>query len=433
MKIKVLAEAAIEESRYRNFQQKVLRYFGANSPEEMDDKTRKKYYRYVDRGWKEFKRTRQPMREAAGLTNFKVQSLEDFVQSSEITEEEDMLGADTEKMSPEELKGYLSRIKAGERDKADKFKKPYIHKGNIPIIGVESGEQFDLDALRKNVTTRPEKILKQNEKITHSGGGATIYFNVGLPALRGLAVNEKTGDFVVVNTCPGAGACKIYCYAKKGGYVQWKASSMSQTRMLNYLLNDPAGFKDKLVSELGAVQKKFEGKDVQIVTRWHDAGDFFSPSYLKIAYDIAEALPDVQFYAYTKMASVASGNKPDNFITNFSAGALPSQQKQVDFGKTKHSDVVTKELFADLITKGPTGKIQKDAKGKYVWVQNGIETLKDRMAKKYNISKDTIITYDEMMKIKPSNEPKYNVIVSAGDGDDSANRKDVLGTYLLIH
>ena len=28
---------------------------------------------------------------------------------------------------------------------------------------------------------------------------------------------------------------------------------------------------------------------------------------------------------------------------------------------------------------------------------------------------------------------KYNVIVKPGDGDDSANRSDVLGTYLLIH
>jgi hypothetical protein len=37
------------------------------------------------------------------------------------------------------------------------------------------------------------------------------------------------------------------------------------------------------------------------------------------------------------------------------------------------------------------------------------------------------------MKITPSDEPKYNVIVSRGNGDDAANRKDVLGTYLLIH
>ena len=68
-----------------------------------------------------------------------------------------------------------------------------------------------------------------------------------------------------------------------------------------------------------------------------------------------------------------------------------------------------------------------------MWVQGGVDKLKDRMAKKYNINKDSIITYEEMMNIKQTSEPKYNVIVSSGDGDDSANRKDVLGTYLLIH
>jgi hypothetical protein len=49
------------------------------------------------------------------------------------------------------------------------------------------------------------------------------------------------------------------------------------------------------------------------------------------------------------------------------------------------------------------------------------------------MSKDSVITYDEMMKIPVGSEPKYNVIVKPGDGDDSANRADVIGTWLLIH
>ena len=428
-------EALDEASRYKRFKYSVLRYFGVNSPEEMNDAKRKRFYKYVDKEWKRYKgrsaRVNEDMEETT-LPKMKIQSLEDFVSNS-LNEEDDMLGASTQTLPPDELKAYLSRIKGGEKSKLDKYKKPYIHKGNIPIVNSETGEEFDLDALKADVTKRPSKILKQNEKITHSGGGATIYFNIGLPALTGLAVNEKTGDFVIVNTCPGAGACKIYCYARKGGYVMFKAASMSQTRLLNYLINDPNGFKTQMIGELVAVQKKFANKDVKIVVRWHDAGDFFSPSYLNLAYDIARQLPDIEFYSYTKIANVAGGEKPDNFLMNFSGGALPSQQNQVDFTKTKHSDVVPKELFSDLITKTQDGKVQKDAKGKYVWVQGGVDKLKDRMAKKYNINKDSIITYEEMMNIKQTSEPKYNVIVSSGDGDDSANRKDVLGTYLLIH
>jgi hypothetical protein len=59
------------------------------------------------------------------------------------------------------------------------------------------------------------------------------------------------------------------------------------------------------------------------------------------------------------------------------------------------------------------------------------------MSLKYNIPEDSIITYDEMMNIpydqKVDTTPMYNVIVAAGEGDTSAMRKDVIGTYLLIH
>jgi hypothetical protein len=100
--------------------------------------------------------------------------------------------------------------------------------------------------------TRPAKILKQNEKMQHSDGTSSIFYNIGLPALKGLAVDEDTGEFVVIDTYPGAGVCKTYCYAMKGGYVQWKATSMSQSRMLNFLYNDPEGYHstDPLTSSL---------------------------------------------------------------------------------------------------------------------------------------------------------------------------------------
>ena len=94
--------------------------------------------------------------------------------------------------------------------------------------------------------------------------------------------------------------CQVYCYAKKGGYVQWKASSMSQTRVLNYLLNDPQGFRAKLISEIQVEVDKFAKKNASVVIRWHDAGDFFSPDYVDLAYSVARKFPNVEFYAYTK-------------------------------------------------------------------------------------------------------------------------------------
>jgi hypothetical protein len=310
---------------------------------------------------------------------------------------------------------------------------PYVHRGNIEIKD-ENDRTFDLDKLKAAITARPEKILKQNEKISHSGGGSTVYFNIGLPALKGLAVNEKTGDFVVVDTCPGAGACKVYCYAKKGGYVQWKASSLSQTRQLNFLLNDPEGYKAKLKAELTAAERKFGKKGTKVVVRWHDAGDFFSSDYLNLAYSIARDFPNIDFYAYTKVASVASGDKPSNFKMNFSAGATPEQEKQIDFAKTKHSTVVPKQMFDDLILKDDSGKLIKDPDGRIQFKSpEALDILKKKLAAKYNVPENSVITYDEMMQIPVGTEPKWNVIVKPGDGDDSANRADVVGTWLLIH
>ena len=366
-----------------------------------------------------------------GLPNTSIVPLSQFVDQE--LDEADMLGATTRILPPGELQAYLQRTAAGEKEKLDKYKMPYVHRGNIEIKD-ENDRTFDLDKLKAAITARPEKILKQNEKISHSGGGSTVYFNIGLPALKGLAVNEKTGDFVVVDTCPGAGACKVYCYAKKGGYVQWKASSLSQTRQLNFLLNDPEGYKAKLKAELTAAERKFGKKGTKVVVRWHDAGDFFSPDYLNLAYSIARDFPNIDFYAYTKVASVASGDKPSNFKMNFSAGATPEQEKQIDFAKTKHSTVVPKQMFDDLILKDDSGKLIKDADGRIQFKSpEALDILKKKLAAKYNVPENSVITYDEMMQIPVGTEPKWNVIVKPGDGDDSANRADVVGTWLLIH
>ncbi len=377
--------------------------------------------------------------------------------------EADMLGATTREVPAAEMQDYLKRVRGepavykktglpklnkkgkqkyvSTKEPVDKYKMPYVHTDNIEIKD-ENDRTYDLEKLKLSIKVRPATLLKQNEKITHSGGDATVYFNLGLPALKGLAVNEKNNEFVIVDTCPGAGACKVYCYAKKGGYVQWKASSMSQTRVLNFLLNDPEGFKSKLSSEIKNAQIKFDKKQTKLssnknktklVIRWHDAGDFFSPEYLNLAYSIAANFPDVDFYAYTKMASVAVGTKPANFTTNFSGGSTPEQEKQIDFKTTKHSTVVPKQAFEDLILRGDDGKVKRDVKNRIQFSPENLATLKKKLAMKYSVSADSVITYDEMVAIPVGTEPNWNVIVKPGDGDDSANRADVLGTYLLLH
>jgi len=403
------------------------------------------------------------------LETIKLQSLEDFYQDemSEVVAESiltledvdldqyrDMLGANFRELDDEELMGYLERQylkrqatldkdlkKKLDKDadfqrkiKVDKYKYPYIHPSTSVKIVDKSGKQFDLDKLKSIITQRPSKILKQNEKIQHSGGKETIFYNVGLPALKGLAVNEKTDKIVVIDTCPGAGQCQVYCYAKKGGYVQYENAPIATTRLLNFLVNDPAGFKSMLESEIGKALESAEKKGANVVIRWHDSGDMFSQDYLNIAYDIARKFPTAQFYAYTKLAGVAQGEKPDNFIMNFSAGAKKPEERQVDLGKTKHSTVVPKQTFDDLVMKDQNGKAIRDEKGQIQFSPENLDRLKQKLSVKYGVPKDSILSYTEMKNTPVSDEVgKYNVIVRPGDGDESASRKDVKGTYLLIH
>jgi hypothetical protein len=351
---------------------------------------------------------------------------EDMYEEDEELDEALKLNAPARTMSEPEMTAYLDRVVDKKKLKTDKYKNPYVHGGNVPIIDSDTGRKFDLEKLKQEIKTRPKQLLKQNEKMVHSDGTSSIFFNIGLPALKGLAVDEETNQFVVVDTCPGAGACQIYCYAMKGGYVQWKASSMSQTRVLNFLLNDPEGFKKMLDTEINKAEKKYTKKDTRVIVRWHDAGDFFSPEYLNLAYALAKDHPDVNFYAYTKIADVASGAKPKNFRINFSGGAKPSQERKIDFQKVKHSKVVPKDMFKDSIA--------KNDQGRWVWnSQQDLNNFKNELGRKYNVNPRTILTYDEMMATPESDQVKYNVIVMPGDGDDSANRPDVLGTYLLFH
>tara|TARA_R110000868_G_scaffold359090_2_gene620893 strand:+ start:202 stop:1383 length:1182 start_codon:yes stop_codon:yes gene_type:complete len=376
----------------------------------------------------------------SGTKTLTAMTLQQFIDSSKVTtnnsdevQEAKIGGVNATPFKGAELDSYLDRILDKKKEKQDKFQKPYIHAGNIPVVNDE-GQKYDIAQLISAVSARPAKILKQNEKMQHSDGTSSVFFNIGLPALKGLAVDEDKNELVIVDTCPGAGACKTYCYAMKGGYVQWKATSMSQSRILNFLYNDPDGFFKQMSAEVSAALKKFGKKDTKVVIRWHDAGDFFSPQYLSLAFSLASSFPDVDFYAYTKLADVAQAKKPDNFKINFSMGAVTAQEKRIDFQKIKHSKVIPRELFYDLVAK-EDGKLKKDEKGRMQFSSpTDMQAFKARMSAKYSIDPKSILTYDQLMSTPVSaDKHKWNVIVMPGDGDDSANRNDVLGSYLLFH
>jgi hypothetical protein len=350
------------------------------------------------------------------------------------------LPAQTRELKGQELDDYLDRIRNREKGKTDKYKLPYIHRSSVVKYYNEEGKRYNTDQIKEALGVRPKKLLKQNEKMKHSNGELEQFFNIGFAALVGIALDEGTNELIVVNTCPGAGSCKIECFAMKGGKVQFEGPWLSDGRILTFLLNDPDGFFNKLSAEITKEEKLAQKGGYNLTIRWHDAGDFFSPEYQDLAFKLASNHPDVKFYAYTKIAAAALGQKPSNFIVNWSEGASTSQEKQVkaqdaNLDKTKNSRIVPSKLFYDLLKKDKDNKLDKTADG--AWQPRdaaALEELKDRLASAYNLKRDSIIDYNEMMTTPQKNNiQKWNVIIAPGEGDISANRQDVLSTLLLKH
>jgi Gene product 88 len=105
---------------------------------------------------------------------------------------------------------------------------------------------------------RPKKLLTQNREMKAIG-----VWNWSLPAWAGRLSHGRT-----YNTCPSAGICRNVCYARNGTYL-WPVVLGRYQANLTYVLDDPAGWEDAMIAELGT--RKFHGTWVRV----HESGDFF--------------------------------------------------------------------------------------------------------------------------------------------------------------
>ena len=384
---------------------------------------------------------------------------DDEVSDDEVVDEATKLSAPSKEFSDEEFQSYMKRIagtpdldKEGKpkldkkgipkyvsgKEKTDKYKLPYMHRSSVIEYYNADGDRYDEQKVIEILSQRPKALLKENEKMKHSSGELEQFFNIGFAALTGVAVDEGKNKLIIVNTCPGAGSCKVDCFAMKGGKIQFKNAWISDGRILTYLLNDPDGFFNQLKSEIEKEKRLGDKNGYRVTIRWHDAGDFFSPDYMNLAFKMAESIPDVNFYAYTKIADAALTKKPDNFMINWSEGASKSQERQVkandpQLEKTKNSRIVPDDLFKDLLLK-KDGKLVKGPTEQWQLQPGTLDTLKDRLAIKYGLNKNTILSYDEWEKKgKNSINKVWNVIIAPGEPDLTANSQGVLSTLLLKH
>lgn len=296
-----------------------------------------------------------------------------------------------------------------------------IHNSVVLQIVTDDGTRISGEKFKNLINVIPDRIISNNAKIDKSGGEEERFYEITLPAYQGLYYDNKENIFRLLRTCPSAGECKLYCYATKGGYVQYEGTNLRQIKILNYLMNDWKGFKNKVMKELADAQKS----DPKVKLRWHDSGDFFVDSYVELAFDVARSTPDVTHYAYTKSVGLVrkyESSRPDNFVFNFSEGGLQDKKiKDTD----KNSKVIPKVIWKDLFNAKDDFKDEEK-----------LQELKPRIAEVYGakgITVENILTYEELMNTPEGNEPRWHVIVTPKDGDDSASRKDVISTLLLAH
>ena len=151
-----------------------------------------------------------------------------------------------------------------------------------------------------NLLTQNSKIKKTSKKF-----GVRL-FNFGIPAYK--SVSGKI-------TCPFAGDCVKFCYAKKGAYI-W--SNVKPAFEKRYELTRTDDFVNKMNEEIAKKKPDY--------IRVHDSGDYYSPAYLRKWLAVAIHNPHVRFYSYTNSVKMLkSVTLPANYDIIFS-----------DSGKQKH-------------------------------------------------------------------------------------------------
>jgi hypothetical protein len=355
-----------------------------------------------------------------------------------------------EPFSPDKLVEYINRVlqrreagpkglKDDKKKSIDYVKHPHLHASILDRVTIKTADGFsvNLQEFKNIVTQRPDNILRQNDKMKKSRTVDKEYFNTTLPALRGLVVDEDTGEFKIVNTCPSAGKCLLGCYAKSGSYTLFPETTISQNKILNFLFNDSSGYADQLEKEINQKVKWFKKRNKEVQIRWNDSGDLLSPKYFDIVMKIINNTPEAEHYLYTKEVAMVKAypNPPKNIIFNFSFGAKADQESLIDLQKDKYSRIVdtrkenkiNQPLLNAIISFKYIEKKGKD------WVYNNLEATKQAVASTYNLDPKKILSVDEINKTPKGKDGEYHVIVLPGESDVSAARRDVRGTFLMIH
>lgn len=135
---------------------------------------------------------------------------------------------------------------------------------------------------------------------------------------------DSIGDFKLpaVKTCPYADECKKWCFGSTGTF---KAPTVYNFTELSYRASKRGTFIKRMIKE---ITKHIEERGMKIL-RIHSVGDFYSQEYYDKWMEIARAIPEVLFYAYTKsLPFVDWDNLPENVRIIQSVGGVCKVDKR---------------------------------------------------------------------------------------------------------
>ena len=162
-------------------------------------------------------------------------------------------------------------------------------------------------------------LLTQNTKLKKASVLNNVrVVNFGIPAYKSI-----TGKV----TCPFAGDCVKYCYARKGSF-RWPNTVNAYEKRLS--IAKSANFESLMNSAIMLQNPHY--------VRVHDSGDYFSKKYLERWFSIMRANPNTRFYSYTNSVLLIkqyNTDIPSNFDVIFSTDG--KQSSYVDRSTDRHA------------------------------------------------------------------------------------------------
>ena len=183
-------------------------------------------------------------------------------------------------------------------------------------------------------------LLTQNSKLKKASALNNVrVVNFGIPAYK-----STTGKV----TCPFAGDCVKYCYARKGSF-RWPNTINAYENRLSIARS--ANFESMMNSAIMLQNPHY--------VRVHDSGDYFSKKYIDRWFSIMRSNPNTRFYSYTNSVLLMKQYKdklPDNFDVIFSTDG--KQREHVDKSNDRHAVIF--KTIEELEAAGYTSASEND-------------------------------------------------------------------------